>query len=63
MSDSIGNHIVNSLSELAHIGTVATNQFKGDERITSRKGGYYRCNACQVDFTVRTGTIFERSTQ
>jgi len=31
------------------------------ERITARKGGYYRCNACKLDFTVRTGTIFERS--
>lgn len=31
------------------------------ERITVRKGGYYRCNACKEDFTVRTGTIFERS--
>lgn len=31
------------------------------ERITTRKGGYYRCNACQLDFTVRTRTIFERS--
>jgi len=31
------------------------------ERITVRKGGYYRCNACREDFTVRTGTIFERS--
>jgi transposase-like protein len=31
------------------------------ERITSRKGGFYRCNACRSDFTVRTGTIFERS--
>lgn len=31
------------------------------ERITTRKGGFYRCNACQEDFTVRTGTIFERS--
>jgi transposase-like protein len=31
------------------------------ERITARKGGYYRCNACTLDFTVRTGTIFERS--
>lgn len=30
-------------------------------RITVRKGGYYRCNACKEDFTVRTGTIFERS--
>jgi transposase-like protein len=31
------------------------------ERITVRKGGFYRCNACREDFTVRTGTIFERS--
>lgn len=34
---------------------------KKTDRITTRKGGYYRCNACQLDFTVRTGTIFERS--
>jgi transposase-like protein len=34
---------------------------KSGERITTRKGGYYRCNACKMDFTVRTGTIFERS--
>lgn len=31
------------------------------ERITARKNGFYRCNACEEDFTVRTGTIFERS--
>src|SRR3981081_838198 len=31
------------------------------DRITTRKGGYYRCNQCKGDFTVRTGTIFERS--
>jgi len=31
------------------------------ERITTRTGGYYRCNACKETFTVRTGTIFERS--
>lgn len=30
-------------------------------RITTRKGGFYRCNACKSDFTVRTATIFERS--
>jgi len=30
-------------------------------RIGRRKGGYYRCYACRTDFTVRTGTIFERS--
>ena len=34
---------------------------KEQERITVRKGGYYRCNKCVLDFTVRTGTIFERS--
>jgi transposase-like protein len=34
---------------------------KAGERITTRKGGFYRCNACKLDFTVRTGTIFERS--
>lgn len=33
----------------------------GQDRITLRKGGYYRCNKCKLDFTVRTGTIFERS--
>ena len=31
------------------------------ERMTARKDGFYRCNQCQEDFTVRTGTIFERS--
>jgi transposase-like protein len=31
------------------------------QRITTRKGGYYRCNQCKLDFTVRTATIFERS--
>lgn len=34
---------------------------KTQERITARKAGFYRCNACKEDFTVRTGTIFERS--
>lgn len=34
---------------------------KSRERITTRKDGYYRCNACKFDFTVRTGTVFERS--
>ena len=34
---------------------------KSKERITVRKHGFYRCNACKLDFTVRTGTIFERS--
>ena len=31
------------------------------DRITTRKTAYYRCNDCKEDFTVRTGTIFERS--
>src|SRR3984893_4572989 len=31
------------------------------DRITARIGGFYRCNQCKEDFTVRTGTIFERS--
>jgi transposase-like protein len=31
------------------------------ERITARADGYYRCNQCKEDFTVRTGTVFERS--
>lgn len=31
------------------------------KRITTRKDGFYRCNPCKLDFTVRTGTIFERS--
>jgi transposase-like protein len=31
------------------------------KRIASRKNGFYRCNACLLDFTVRTGTIFGRS--
>lgn len=31
------------------------------KRITTRKNGYYRCNACKVDFTVRTNSIFGRS--
>lgn len=32
------------------------------DRITTRKNGFYRCNACgDFDFTIRTGTVFERS--
>lgn len=36
-------------------------QCKAGDRLTKRTGGFYRCNACQFDFTIRTGTIFERS--
>jgi transposase-like protein len=31
------------------------------DRVTARKNGFYRCNGCREDFTVRTGTVFERS--
>ncbi len=34
---------------------------KATERITKRKDGFYACNACVFKFTIRTGTIFERS--
>jgi transposase-like protein len=34
---------------------------KAIERITKRKDGFYTCNACVFKFTIRTGTIFERS--
>jgi transposase-like protein len=40
---------------------VACPTCQAKDRITPRANGYYRCNACQLDFTVRTGTIFERS--
>jgi len=41
-------------------GTTCPN-CKATERIGVRKDGFYRCHACNLDFTVRTGTIFERS--
>lgn len=31
------------------------------KRIYAKRGGFYRCNACLTEFTVRTGTIFEKS--
>lgn len=34
---------------------------KSGDRLTTRKNGFHRCNACQLDFTIRTGTIFGRS--
>lgn len=34
---------------------------RSGDRITARKAGFYRCNVCREDFTIRTGTIFERS--
>lgn len=41
-------------------GTICPHCDSG-ERITPRAGGFYRCGACVEDFTVRTGTVFERS--
>jgi transposase-like protein len=32
-----------------------------NDRLTPRKKGFFRCNQCKEDFTVRTGTVFERS--
>lgn len=34
---------------------------KNKDKIATRKNGYYRCNSCRLDFTVRTGTILGRS--
>jgi transposase-like protein len=43
-------------------GKVACPHCGSLERIQVRKvAGYYRCLPCKEDFTVRTGTIFERS--
>lgn len=42
-------------------GEVACPHCGAVSNITTRKNGFYRCNNCQEDFTVRTGTIFERS--
>ncbi len=42
-------------------GTICPDCQSG-ERVTVRKrGGFYHCNACNFDFTIRTGTVFERS--
>jgi transposase-like protein len=34
---------------------------KGDRISKTKRVGFYHCNACNFDFTIRTGTIFERS--
>ncbi len=34
---------------------------QGDRISTCKRVGFYHCNACNFDFTIRTGTIFERS--
>jgi transposase-like protein len=41
-------------------GPICPSCHAGD-RLTQRKDGFRRCNACQLDFTLRTGTIFQRS--
>ena len=33
----------------------------GGNRIANRPGNYHRCKDCRKDFTIRVGTIFERS--
>jgi transposase-like protein len=33
----------------------------GDRISKCKRVGFYHCNACNFDFTIRTGTIFERS--
>jgi transposase-like protein len=37
--------------------------FCAGDHVTTRKGGYYRCNACDEgeNFTIRTNTVMERS--
>jgi transposase-like protein len=47
-------------SRLWPAGAICPTCHKG-ERIGTRKDGFYRCHVCKLDFTVRTGTIFERS--
>ncbi len=42
-------------------GAVACPACSEKDRIGKRKGGFYRCNACLFDFTVRTHAIYERS--
>src|ERR1700731_4239755 len=42
-------------------GTICPTCKAGKNIPVPQRAGYYRCNACQLDFTVRTGTIFERS--
>ena len=34
---------------------------QGDNITTRKRSGYYRCNPCREDFTVRIGTVMERS--
>ena len=52
------------LEKIRWNGHPACSHCGSDERITPRHGkrvGYYCCGDCKQEFTVRTGTIFERS--
>jgi transposase-like protein len=42
-------------------GTVCPDCRSGERISTCKRIGFYHCNACNFDFTIRTGTIFERS--
>ena len=36
-------------------------QAKQVTKLNGRRTGFFQCNACRKQFTVRVGTIFERS--
>lgn len=42
-------------------GTICPDCRSGGRVTVRKRGGFYHCNACNFDFTVRTGTVFERS--
>lgn len=42
-------------------GTICPDCRSGERISTRNRPGFYHCNACNFDFTVRTGTVFERS--
>jgi transposase-like protein len=48
-------------SRLWPAGTICPDCRSGERVTTRTRGGFYHCNACNFDFTVRTGTVFERS--
>jgi transposase-like protein len=48
-------------SRLWPTGTVCPDCRSGEQVTVRKRLGFYHCNACNFDFTVRTGTVFERS--
>jgi transposase-like protein len=42
-------------------GTVCPDCQSGEQVTIRKRVGFYHCNACNFDFTIRTGTVFERS--